>query len=475
MISSHLNFKNKHILVVGDVMLDRYWHGGTSRISPEAPVQVVKVSNVEDRPGGAANVALGLAKLGVRVSLVGVVGNDENAEALESTLSEQGVECHFVTADNLPTITKLRVISRHQQLIRLDFEEREDSLSQNQAVADKVASLLPDSSAVIFSDYAKGCLADVQTLIQLSNTANVPSFIDPKGDDFSIYQGATLVKPNLVEFEAIVGKCADLKEIEKKGLELRQRFGWKALLVTRGEDGLVLLEDGKPSFSLATAAKEVFDVTGAGDTVVAVLTAVFTTSKRFADAVDYANQAAGYVVGKLGTASIAAETLEAIMFARSHSTNFGVLSPEELKEQIKLAQLNGEKIVFTNGCFDILHPGHVTYIKQAKALGDRLVVAVNTDASVKRLKGESRPINDLTHRMAVLEGIGAIDWVTWFDEDTPLEVIQQLTPDVLVKGGDYTIESIVGADHVLDNGGEVKVLTFVDGYSTTKIIEKANS
>ena len=475
MISSHLNFKNKHILVVGDVMLDRYWHGGTSRISPEAPVQVVKVSNVEDRPGGAANVALGLAKLGVRVSLVGVVGNDENAAALEQALHSEGVTCHFVTADNLPTITKLRVISRHQQLIRLDFEEREDSLSQNQAVADKVASLLPDSSAVIFSDYAKGCLADVQTLIQLSNAANVPSFIDPKGDDFSIYQGATLVKPNLVEFEAIVGKCADLKEIEKKGLELRQRFGWKALLVTRGEDGLVLLEDGKPSFSLATAAKEVFDVTGAGDTVVAVLTAVFTTSKRFSDAVDYANQAAGYVVGKLGTASISAETLEAIMFARSHSNNFGVLSPQELKEQIKLAQLNGEKIVFTNGCFDILHPGHVTYIKQAKALGDRLIVAVNTDASVKRLKGESRPINDLTHRMAVLEGVGAIDWVTWFDEDTPLEVIQQLTPDVLVKGGDYTIESIVGADHVLDNGGEVKVLTFVDGYSTTKIIEKANS
>ncbi|WP_417504528.1 bifunctional D-glycero-beta-D-manno-heptose-7-phosphate kinase/D-glycero-beta-D-manno-heptose 1-phosphate adenylyltransferase HldE [Marinomonas gallaica] len=475
MISSHLNFKNKHILVVGDVMLDRYWHGGTSRISPEAPVQVVKVSSVEDRPGGAANVALGLAKLGIRVSLVGVVGQDENATALENALTQSGVECHFVTTDSLPTITKLRVISRHQQLIRLDFEEREDTLSQNQAVADKVAALLPDANAVIYSDYAKGCLADVSTLIGLSNEAGVPSFVDPKGDDFSIYQGATLVKPNMVEFEAIVGKCADLKEIEQKGLELRERFGWQSLLVTRGEDGLVLLEEGKNSFSLATAAKEVFDVTGAGDTVVAVLTAIYTTSKRFSDAVDYANQAAGYVVGKLGTASIDADTLEAIMFARSHSTNFGVLSPESLQEQIKLAQLNGEKIVFTNGCFDILHPGHVAYMKQAKALGDRLVVAVNTDASVKRLKGEKRPVNDLTHRMAVLEGVGSIDWVTWFDEDTPLEIIQTLTPDVLVKGGDYTIESIVGAEHVLEHGGEVKVLSFVDGYSTTSIIEKANN
>lgn len=474
MNSSYLNFKDKHILVVGDVMLDRYWHGGTSRISPEAPVQVVKVSTIEDRPGGAANVALGLAKLGVSVTLVGIVGNDENADVLTQCLEKVGVNCRFVRSKTLPTITKLRVMSRHQQLIRLDFEEREDSLSQNEALAKVVEECLPESDAVIFSDYAKGCLADVQTLIKLSNTAKVPSFVDPKGEDFSIYQGATLVKPNLLEFETIVGKCRSTKELEEKAQALREKFGWKALLVTRGEEGLILLSEGKPSFSLATAAKEVFDVTGAGDTVIAVLTAVFVTSKRFIDAVEYANQAAGYVVGKLGTASISADQLEAIMFQRTHSTNFGVLSPSDLLEQIKLAQLSGEKIVFTNGCFDILHPGHIAYMKQAKALGDRLVVAVNTDASVKRLKGEKRPINHLDHRMAVLEGVGAIDWVTWFDEDTPKEIIEQLTPDVLVKGGDYTIDTIVGADHVLAHGGEVKVLTFVDGYSTTAIIKKAN-
>ena len=474
MNSSYLNFKDKHILVVGDVMLDRYWHGGTSRISPEAPVQVVKVSTIEDRPGGAANVALGLAKLGVSVTLVGVVGNDENADVLARCLEEVGVTCRFVRSETLPTITKLRVMSRHQQLIRLDFEEREDSLSQNEALAKVVEECLPESDAVIFSDYAKGCLADVQSLIKLSNALKVPSFVDPKGNDFSIYQGATLVKPNLLEFEAIVGKCHTTKELEEKAKALREQFGWKALLVTRGEDGLILLSDDKPPFSLATAAKEVFDVTGAGDTVVAVLTAVYVTSKRFIDAVEYANQAAGYVVGKLGTASISAERLDAIMFQRSHSTNFGVLSPEDLLEQIKLAQMGGEKIVFTNGCFDILHPGHIAYMKQAKALGDRLIVAVNTDASVKRLKGEKRPINNLIHRMSVLEGVGAIDWVTWFDEDTPKEIIEFLTPDVLVKGGDYTIETIVGADHVLAHGGDVKVLTFVDGYSTTSIIEKAN-
>lgn len=474
MNSSYLNFKDKHILVVGDVMLDRYWHGGTSRISPEAPVQVVKVSNIEDRPGGAANVALGLAKLGVSVTLVGVVGKDENADILSRCLEAAGVTCQFVVSDTLPTITKLRVMSRHQQLIRLDFEERKDTLSQNEAVADMVKAQLPDADAVIFSDYAKGCLADVQGLIQLANTEKVPSFVDPKGDDFSIYQGATLVKPNLVEFENIVGKCHSVKDIEEKAKALREKFGWKALLVTRGEDGLILLSDNKPPFSLATAAKEVYDVTGAGDTVVAVLTAVYVTSKRFIDAVEYANQAAGYVVGKLGTASITAEQLEGVMYQRNHSMNFGVLSPEDLLSQIKLAQLNGEKVVFTNGCFDILHPGHVAYMKQAKALGDRLVVAVNTDASVKRLKGEKRPINNLEHRMAVLEAVGAIDWVTWFDEDTPKELIESLSPDVLVKGGDYTIESIVGADHVLSRGGEVKVLTFVDGYSTTSIIKKAN-
>ncbi|WP_110575667.1 MULTISPECIES: bifunctional D-glycero-beta-D-manno-heptose-7-phosphate kinase/D-glycero-beta-D-manno-heptose 1-phosphate adenylyltransferase HldE [Marinomonas] len=474
MNSSYLNFKDKRILVVGDVMLDRYWHGGTSRISPEAPVQVVKVSNIEDRPGGAANVALGLAKLGVPVTLVGVVGNDENADILASSLEKAGVKCRFVRSETLPTITKLRVMSRHQQLIRLDFEEREDSLSQNQELAQVVTECLPESDAVIFSDYAKGCLADVQALIKLSNAAKVPSFVDPKGNDFSIYQGATLVKPNLLEFETIVGKCHSTKELEEKANVLREQFGWKALLVTRGEDGLILLSEGKPPFSLATAAKEVFDVTGAGDTVIAVLTAVYVTSKRFIDAVEYANQAAGYVVGKLGTATISAERLEAIMFQRSHSSNFGVLSPEDLLEQIKLAQMNGEKIVFTNGCFDILHPGHIAYMKQAKALGDRLIVAVNTDASVKRLKGEKRPINNLIHRMSVLEGVGAIDWVTWFDENTPKEIIEYLTPDVLVKGGDYSIETIVGADHVLAHGGDVKVLTFVDGYSTTSIIEKAN-
>ncbi|MFT2097269.1 bifunctional D-glycero-beta-D-manno-heptose-7-phosphate kinase/D-glycero-beta-D-manno-heptose 1-phosphate adenylyltransferase HldE [Marinomonas sp. 2405UD66-6] len=474
MNSSYLNFKGKHILVVGDVMLDRYWHGGTSRISPEAPVQVVKVSNIEDRPGGAANVALGLAKLGVSVTLIGVVGNDENASALERCLESSGVTCRFVRSERLPTITKLRVMSRHQQLIRLDFEEREDCLSQNDAVAAMVKDCVPSADAVIYSDYNKGCLADVQSLIQLSNAVNVPSFVDPKGDDFSIYRGATLVKPNFVEFETIVGKCSSDADIQQKGEALRNQFDWSALLVTRGEDGLVLFEKSRTPFSLATSAKEVYDVTGAGDTVIAVLTAVYVTSKRFTDAIEYANQAAGYVVGKLGTAFITADQLAGIMYKRSHSTNFGVLPPDELLDQIKLAQVNGERVVFTNGCFDILHPGHVAYMKQAKGLGDRLIVAVNTDASVKRLKGEKRPINDLVHRMAVLEGVGAIDWVTWFDEDTPKELIELLSPDVLVKGGDYSIETIVGAEHVLKTGGEVKVLSFVDGYSTTSIIEKAN-
>ncbi|TBR43202.1 bifunctional D-glycero-beta-D-manno-heptose-7-phosphate kinase/D-glycero-beta-D-manno-heptose 1-phosphate adenylyltransferase HldE [Marinomonas agarivorans] len=475
MNSSYLNFQDKHILVVGDVMLDRYWHGGTSRISPEAPVQVVKISNIEDRPGGAANVALGLAQLGVKVTLAGIVGNDENAEALTSCLEKAGVACQFVVSDTCPTITKLRLMSRHQQLIRMDFEESFAEFEQNDGLNDVVSLAAREADAVIFSDYAKGTLVNVRELISIVNRIGVPSFIDPKGKDFSIYEGATLVKPNLLEFELIVGKCNTEQELLEKGEALRKAFGWQALLVTRGEDGLVLFEADKPPFFLATAAKEVFDVTGAGDTVISALTAVYTTSKRFVDAVDYANQAAGYVIGKLGTASITAQQLEALMYARTRTTNFGVLSPEELLEQLKLAQLNGEKIVFTNGCFDILHPGHIAYMKQAKALGDRLIVAVNTDASVKRLKGELRPINDLQHRMAVLEGVGAIDWVTWFDEDTPEKIIKALSPDVLVKGGDYEIDAIVGADHVLGNGGEVKVLTFVDGYSTTSIIEKVNA
>jgi len=474
MNSSYLNFQDKHILVVGDVMLDRYWHGGTSRISPEAPVQVVKVSDIEDRPGGAANVALGLAKLGMQVTLVGIVGQDENAIALEKFLKESGVVCKFVSTKEAPTITKLRLMSRHQQLIRMDFEEDFSFFSAATELKAVVNAYITKVDAVIFSDYAKGTLSNVKELIGIATQANTPSFVDPKGSDFSIYEGATLVKPNLLEFELIVGRCETNEAFIERGEMLRKQFGWQSLLVTRGEDGLVLFEEGKAPFTLATAAREVFDVTGAGDTVISVLTAIYTTSKRFVDAVEYANQAAGYVVGKLGTASITAQQLEAIMFARNRTQNFGVLSPENLLEQIQLAQMNGEKIVFTNGCFDILHPGHIAYMKQAKALGDRLIVAVNTDASVKQLKGDKRPINDLEHRMAVLEGVGAIDWVTWFDEKTPKEIIETLSPDVLVKGGDYDLSTIVGANHVLSTGGEVKVLTFVDGYSTSAIIEKAN-
>jgi len=356
----------------------------------------------------------------------------------------------------------------------MDFEESFATDALKVALSKVVAEQIINKDAVIFSDYAKGTLAGIPDLIRISNDANVPSFVDPKGKDFSIYQGATLVKPNLLEFEIIVGTCETNEQILERGDALRKQYGWRALLVTRGEEGLVLFEEGQPPFSLATAAKEVFDVTGAGDTVVSVLTAVFVTSKRLTNAVEYANQAAAYVISKLGTASITSKQLDAIMFARTRTTNFGVLAVPELLEQIQLAQMNGEKIVFTNGCFDILHPGHVTYMKQAKALGDRLIVAVNTDASVKRLKGDKRPINSLEHRMAVLEGVGAIDWVTHFDEDTPKDIIEALSPDVLVKGGDYSIDTIVGADHVLDHGGEVKVLTFVDGYSTTSIIEKAN-
>ena len=474
MNSSYLTFKNKRVLVVGDVMLDKYWHGGTSRISPEAPVQVVNISEEENRPGGAANVALGLAKLGLAVTLIGVVGVDENAQSLEHDLEAAGVECLFVKTPDLPTITKLRVISQHQQLIRLDFEENFKHLDNDQAVLKLFEAAIENAQAVIFSDYAKGTLNGIKRLIDLANQHNTPSFVDPKGKDFSIYAGASLVKPNLSEFELVAGKCKTRDELIAKGEALRQKYNWKALLVTLGKDGLILFEADKAPFSLATAAREVFDVTGAGDTVIAVLTAIYVTSKRFIDAVEYANQAAGYVVSKLGTASISAAQLDAIMTARLHSDNFGVLAPEALLEQVKIAQAKGEKIVFTNGCFDILHPGHVAYIKQAKALGDRLIVAVNSDASVKRLKGEKRPINNLEHRMAVLESVGAIDWVTWFEEDTPQHIIEMLSPDVLVKGGDYSIETIVGAEHVLATGGEVKVLTFVDGYSTTKIIEKAN-
>ena len=462
-------FDQAAVLVVGDVMLDRYWHGGTSRISPEAPVPVVRVDQIEDRPGGAANVALNIAALGAPARLIGVTGEDEAAESLTNSLQGAGVQAHFQRIASQPTIVKLRVMSRHQQLLRMDFEElfKTDTV----ALTASVDSQLDGIKVLVLSDYGKGALKNHQELIQAARARNIPVLADPKGKDFAIYRGASLITPNLSEFETIVGRCSDEAELVAKGAELMQQLELGALLVTRGEHGMTLLRPGHPALHLPARAREVFDVTGAGDTVISTLAASIAAGEELPQAVALANLAAGIVVGKLGTAAISAPELRRAV-QREQGSERGVLSLEQLLTSIEDARAHGEKIVFTNGCFDILHAGHVTYLEQARAQGDRLVLAVNDDASVSRLKGPGRPINSVDRRMAVLAGLGAVDWVVSFSEDTPENLLLAVKPDVLVKGGDYGVEQVVGADIVKAYGGEVRVLGLVENSSTTAIVNK---
>ncbi|MCG7584984.1 bifunctional D-glycero-beta-D-manno-heptose-7-phosphate kinase/D-glycero-beta-D-manno-heptose 1-phosphate adenylyltransferase HldE [Photobacterium sp. OFAV2-7] len=457
------------VLVVGDVMLDRYWYGPTGRISPEAPVPVVKVDQIEERPGGAANVAMNIAALGGHARLVGLTGIDEPAKALNEKLSSLDVRCDFVSLPDYPTITKLRVMSRGQQLIRLDFEEGFHDVAADM-ILPRLEQSLPNVKAMILSDYAKGALEHVQAMIQMARKTGVPVMVDPKGTDFERYRGATLLTPNLSEFEAVVGKVNTDEELVERGFGLIEQFDLEALLVTRSEHGMTLLQKGQEPLHMPTLAQEVYDVTGAGDTVISVLAASLAAGKSLSDACKLANAAAGVVVAKLGTSTLSTiELTEAIH--GSQDSGFGVIAEAQLKQAVKAARARGEKVVMTNGCFDILHAGHVAYLNEAAKLGDRLIVAVNSDSSVQTLKGPGRPVNPEDRRMAVLAGLGAVDWVVPFSEETPQRLISEILPSLLVKGGDYKPEEIAGGQEVVAAGGEVRVLNFEDGCSTTEIIE----
>ncbi len=464
------DFHQAKVIVFGDVMLDRYWQGPTSRVSPEAPVPVVKIEDIESRAGGAGNVALNIAMLGANVRLGGITGNDENGVLLKNNLASKGVECHFLHHPLHPTITKLRILSRNQQLIRLDFEEKFDSIDLDPIYQD-VEQHIDQAGVLILSDYGKGALANPQYLIQMANDHQVPVLVDPKGTDFERYRGASLITPNLSEFEAVVGVCDSDDQLVSKARQLLTDFDIGAILVTRSEKGMTLIERDKAPFHLPTRAREVYDVTGAGDTVISVLAASLAAGQPLTVATTLANTAAGIVVGKLGTATVSTEELRSELRHESHQSA-GVFNEEQLITLVEEARQRGETLVMTNGCFDLIHPGHIQYLKEAKALGNRLLVAVNTDDSVSRLKGPSRPVNPLDHRMAVLAGLESVDWVVPFSEDTPERLICRVCPNILVKGGDYKVEEIAGGRCVQEKGGEVIILSFKDNCSTSAIVEK---
>jgi len=466
------DFSKARTLVVGDLMLDKYWKGSTSRISPEAPVPVVHVRDCENRPGGAGNVALNLAVLCGSTMLDGYVGKDAAGAQLKSLLEESGVQCCFELLPEVTTVSKMRVLSSHQQLLRLDFEEGFFDLDDTVLLA-RFEKSIAQVDVIVLSDYAKGTLSLVPEFIKMARQAGKTVLIDPKGNDFSIYRGASLLTPNMGEFEAIVGRCHNDEQVVAGAENLRQELALDALLVTRGERGMTLIREAHPPVHFPTRAREVFDVTGAGDTVISVLAAALAAGQPMDAATGLANLAAGIAVSKLGAVAVTAEDMQVAISSHQQPKFVSaskMLDETSLLDIIHRAKALGERIVFTNGCFDILHAGHVRYLEQARCLGDRLLIAVNDDASVSDLKGDSRPINNLQQRMTVLAALESVDWVVSFSESTPARLISELLPDVLVKGGDYQPDEIAGADSVRENGGEIIVLDFHEGHSTTRII-----
>ena len=449
-------------------MVDRYWHGDAQRVSPEAPVPVVAVQGVEDRPGGAANIALNVASLGARCTLLGCVGQDAAGQALRRTLQAAGVVCDFVEVPDWPTILKVRIISRQQQVLRSDFEAPLPETAAK-ALAAKLRSHLSGAQALVIGDYDKGAVVDPCGQIAAAKAAGAFVVVDPKFKSFDNYAGASLLKPNRQEFIAAVGACADLNALAEAAQSLCRTLDLGAVVVTAGAAGMMVVE-GDAVRHLPARPVEVFDVTGAGDTAAAALGVAAALRWPVLDCARLANIAASLVVAKSGTAAVSGPELA--FAAAGQGREGAALSEEQLLLAVAAARQAGEKVVFTNGCFDILHAGHVAYLEQASRLGDRLVVALNDDASVRRLKGAPRPVNALQRRLRVLAALKFVDWAVSFAEDTPRRLLRLVRPDVLAKGGDYQSHEVVGADIVTAYGGDVAVLGLVEDCSTTAILQK---
>ncbi len=473
---TNLNFSTTKILVVGDVMLDKYWHGATSRISPEAPVPVVKINNIDNRLGGAANVAKNLIALGSQVTLLGAIGNDDAGKTIVDLLESEQIHHSLLALDNFSTITKLRVLCKHQQMIRLDHEDELASLDLDslKSIHDLFATIISNFDTLVLSDYAKGVLYNPRPYIEVAKAFGIPVIIDPKSNDFSLYSGASIVKPNLSEFERIVGKCPTVDIMVEKARELLDQHRIECLIITRGADGITIVPSIGDATHLPALSGEVYDVTGAGDTVLAVLAAAISSGLDLVQATHLSTIAAGLVVSKVGTSSVSLQELKKA-FDQNDDLPLGVMTEVILRDVIKLSQERGEKVVFVNGCYDFIHYGHIRYLEKARALGNRLVVGVNTDASVKRLKGPDRPMYDEQQRMEVLASLKSVDWVVAFDENTPGRLVESLNPNIIAKGDEHfksidEIPEAEGVGHVLSNGGSVHLISRTPDCSSSKMI-----
>lgn len=463
------------IVLVGDLMLDRYLDGSVDRISPEAPVPVLHVRRSFQRPGGAANVAVNVAAMGGTPVLIGAVGADDAGRMLRSALGEEGVDAAEVVATRFgPTTVKTRLLAGHNQIARFDEEAILEDAGVQEDVIRRVAALIDGVQVAVISDYAKGVCSEAvcRSVIDAARDRRIPVIVDPKGQDFSKYARATVITPNRAEATAVVGfPIRGPDDALKAAQAIRERFSIDAAVVTLGEQGMVVVSE-RDSAVIPTQARQVFDVTGAGDSAVATLAVALGRGTALREACFLANAAAGLQVSRVGTSRITWSEVMAAIDQHAAIARGKVVGRGELVAAVRQARAEGKRIGFTNGCFDILHRGHVAYLAQARGWCDRLVVALNTDASVRRLKGEGRPVNDLDSRAAVIGGLASVDRVTAFDDPTPMALIERLRPDVLIKGADYTKDKVVGATEVESWGGVVRLADFADGYSTTRTIEK---
>lgn len=486
--STPVDFSDAKILVIGDVMLDQYWYGESSRISPEAPIPIVHSQHKEIKIGGAANVAANISALGAQVFLLGAIGKDEHAKSLLSLLDEKGIQHYIAQHHNITTITKTRIVANGQQVVRIDEEEaiapqHLDRLYQH------YQSIVAKYDVIVLSDYLKGTLYDPQRLIKSAQKTHKIVLVDPKGTDYTIYKNAFCITPNSKEFNTVCGQTMDSEQtINQHMVALADRLNLQALLLTKGAEGMSIWQRSHdhidaPIINIPTQAKLVYDVSGAGDTVIATLACGLAQLKHSKNAnqhhhivqesVHYANQAAGIAVTHMGSYAVSIAELNRL-YTTQHAKYIG--SQNELEHIIEQLKKQKKTIVFTNGCFDILHSGHVHCIEEAAKFADQLIIAINSDASVKRLKGHTRPINTLMDRVDVLSAIGTVDWVVDFgddpkDKDTPLNLIRSIHPDVLVKGSDYSEKSIIGADFVKSYGGEVRTVAIKKGYSSSQTID----
>jgi D-beta-D-heptose 7-phosphate kinase / D-beta-D-heptose 1-phosphate adenosyltransferase len=467
------------VLVLGDVMLDRFVYGSVARISPEAPIPVLEVSRSVDSAGGAANVARNVAAIGASVTLVGVTGSDPwAADLMEQLASAPTIDAQLIVDVERPTTVKTRYVADGHQLLRADREIRTSlSLDVETKLLARFADSLRDADVVVLSDYAKGVLSDQVTraVILSARAAKKPVIVDPKARDLKKYAGSTVLTPNRLELQAACGfECVTDETIESAARLFLDNDICDSMVVTRGKDGMSVIARGQAAVHLRTTARQVFDVSGAGDTAIAAMSLGIAVGSSIVSAATLANLAAGIVVGKLGTAAVTgSELIDELTPLHARVGDSKIFTLESVLQLTQTWREQGASIAFTNGCFDLLHPGHVSLLDQAKRSADRLIVGLNSDDSTRRLKGPERPIQNEIARATVLSSLKFVDAVVIFSEDTPIELILALEPDVLVKGADYTLEGVVGGDFVRSRGGSVMLAELIEGQSTTSMVRRA--